>query len=679
MTHAEEQENKEKSVVAGVEKSGLQTPDANFARTANADAIRTAQEANPNKHNGSAGGDQLESIQIVALDNAGQKQIIAERAKDFGKLKVTPEQLRARSLAGDELAISLVSDLERAEKLPAPSKDGQIARILKKAEPLFEVQTNPPSKSIREQSDLMDTGTLLALESQNNPAAEPVKLFREWVEKQPESASKEAFRKEIREQTKDLSPEMRARMEKLDGIRQQIDDAGLEEGGIHQAITPERAKILLEGRIEVEQKEAPTDWLSAGQRIAELPLDKQLQVIGAGLIAGLEQYQHDERERNWGAIIGTTEGLGAVMVNLATIAEFTCDVIAGNKKRAAERGEAFGKAIGETFVSGIKLFEKADNYLFNIGYTGDYSKPFSDLAAFGQALNHRWSELPPREQERIKYKLVTELAADGLIGAGGAKAIGKAKVFTEVLDAVALEAQGAKNAAKGIGKQVLSDVKGMSQDVREGGQNTIRYVQELVGGLTSPDMELAGVGKWKFKNEFKKPEVKNTHLAMSKVENIQGSGGAGYRGDHDVYALTNKSGLPKSYIDANGDLTPCDPRGLFKGEPVDVVHHLCGSFFKYHKKCSPYTSFSETGEIINKYGERYKITADLKSLEAAISSGEVKDVVIIPHKTVLKMIDESPCAEYSKRRARSYATADKEILIKGILPKRFFTVEDTRL
>jgi hypothetical protein len=93
----------------------------------------------------------------------------------------------------------------------------------------------------------------------------------------------------------------------------------------------------------------------------------------------------------------------------------------------------------------------------------------------------------------------------------------------------------------------------------------------------------------------------------------------GYRGDHDPYAPINSvTGKAKSYIDESGDLTPPDPAGLFKGKPVDVVQHLCGSFYKHHKQFSPYTSFSETGEIIEKYGERYKITVDLKALEKAM-------------------------------------------------------------
>ena len=215
----------------------------------------------------------------------------------------------------------------------------------------------------------------------------------------------------------------------------------------------------------------------------------------------------------------------AVAVNLATIAEFTCDCIAGNKERAADRGEKFGKAVGETIVSGVKLFQDADAYLFKVGFDGDYGRPFRDIANLGTALNDRWSQLPPREQERVKYKLITEMAADGLIGAGGAKAIGKAKVFTEVLDAVAIEAKAAGGAVKGVGRQVATDLKGMRQDVAAHGQHVTQYIQELLKDFTAPEMAIPGGGKIKFTRDLGRPADKPiTNMLMSQTDDLGGSG-----------------------------------------------------------------------------------------------------------------------------------------------------------
>lgn len=448
MSNAEQREQGDRRLQAVPEVKPLQTADAQAARVAGSSDVEAAQALNPNRHNGSAGGDQELSFELIAYGNEGFGKVVAARQ---------PECLNARS----------------------------------------------------DQKEQMDTGTMLAVEAKTNPAAEPVKLFKEWLNKQPESPQKEALKQEVRQQAADLSPEMKARMEHLAAVRRRIDEAGLEEGGIHQAITPEMAsRTKLEGQVRHNQplENTADGWLEAGRRISELPIDRQLQVIGSGLMAGYEQYQHDERERTWGRIIGTTEGLGAIAVNLATIAEFTCDCIAGNKERAAERGGKFGEAVGQTLVSGVKLFQDADAYLFKVGFDGDYGRPFRDLVTVGAALNDRWSQLPPREQERVKYKLITEMAADGLIGAGGAKAIGKAKVFTEVLDAIALEAKTATKATI------------------EGGKRAAKAIGSAIDGLVQEEVEIVGVGKVKYPRDFGKPADKPlTHVLMSQVDDLGGA------------------------------------------------------------------------------------------------------------------------------------------------------------
>lgn len=448
MSNAEQREQGDRRLQAVPEVKPLQTADAQAARVAGSSDVEAAQALNPNRHNGSAGGDQELSFELIAYGNEGFGKVVAARQ---------PERLNARS----------------------------------------------------DQKEQMDTGTMLAVEAKTNPAAEPVKLFKEWLNKQPESPQKEALKQEVRQQAADLSPEMKARMEHLAAVRRRIDEAGLEEGGIHQAITPEMAsRTKLEGQVRHNQplENTADGWLEAGRRISELPIDRQLQVIGSGLMAGYEQYQHDERERTWGRIIGTTEGLGAIAVNLATIAEFTCDCIAGNKERAAERGGKFGEAVGQTLVSGVKLFQDADAYLFKVGFDGDYGRPFRDLVTVGAALNDRWSQLPPREQERVKYKLITEMAADGLIGAGGAKAIGKAKVFTEVLDAIALEAKTATKATI------------------EGGKRAAKAIGSAIDGLVQEEVEIVGVGKVKYPRDFGKPADKPlTHVLMSQVDDLGGA------------------------------------------------------------------------------------------------------------------------------------------------------------
>jgi len=415
------------------------------------------------------------------------------------------------------------------------------------------------------------------------------------------------------------------------------------EGGAHQAITPEALT------------NSPEGWLAVTQKIAELPMDKQFEVIGTALMSGLDQYTEDERQRSWGRLIGTVQGTGEVLQGLAKIADFSAACILGDNETAGKMGAEFGTALGQTIIGGVRLFQAADQYLYDIGYTGDYARPFHDVVALGQKLDEEWSQKTPFEQERIKAKLITELVESGAIGAGGAGAIQKASKFTEILDTVAVETQQLHTVAKPAIQRAANAISNAVDDLVQPVGDTGMGIRMPIPKDTSRKLEDYAV----------------------KMEGHRPSGDQAYRGDHDPYSRINDlTGRAKSYINETGDLTPPDPVGLFKGKPVDIVHHLCGSFYKYHKECSPFTSFSESGESIVKYGDRFKITADLKALEKAITNGEVTGVEIIPHGKVLQMIEESPCAEYSKKKAMAYAVADKELLVRGVLPKRFFKVED---
>ncbi len=217
----------------------------------------------------------------------------------------------------------------------------------------------------------------------------------------------------------------------------------------------------VQARDDTHLRSSRDGWLEAGRRIAELPLDKQFEIIGSGLAAGINQYQHDENQRAWGRAIGTVQGLGAVSTNLATVADFSAALIMNDEDRAGKMGAEFGQALGETIVGGVRLFSAADQYLFSIGFTGDYAKPFRDIVELGNSMNRKWESLPPKEQERIKSKLLTELGADTLIGGAGIHTATKAGKFTEFLDDFAGEM--AKQGAK-----TLDGAKDRAKAIKEG-------------------------------------------------------------------------------------------------------------------------------------------------------------------------------------------------------------------
>ena len=148
----------------------------------------------------------------------------------------------------------------------------------------------------------------------------------------------------------------------------------------------------------------PIGWLKAAQRISQLPFDKQLQVIGAGLCAGKSEYNHQIRERSIGAVIGPVQGIGEITTNLGKVADFSAYVLLNDHERAGQMGAEFGEALGKTIVTVPRLFEGAHHYLNDVGkagYEDDYTKVFRDIDNLGKHLDKAWSELPPREQSRI--------------------------------------------------------------------------------------------------------------------------------------------------------------------------------------------------------------------------------------------------------------------------------------
>lgn len=157
-----------------------------------------------------------------------------------------------------------------------------------------------------------------------------------------------------------------------------------------------------------------------------------------------------------------------------------------------------------------------------------------------------------------------------------------------------------------------------------------------------------------------------------KIESIQHKDLA-FRGDHDCTSRENTLGRPKSFINDAGDLCPTSVDGLVNGKTVTIAQHLNGGWFKSAKANSPFTSFSFDGEHIAKFGNQ-RVILDLKGLREAVSRGELEGVEIIDHQDVLRHIHESKMPDMPKSKIYNSAVRDKEIIVKGIIPKSFIKV-----
>lgn len=289
--------------------------------------------------------------------------------------------------------------------------------------------------------DTLDSAQLMAITADSDPSMLPVSLLRQYADSLPnDHPDKSRLTDLSRQQAAELSPEFADRYDRADG-------SILLDIGVSKANLP------------------PQNWFEAAQQIGELPIEKQFEVIGTALSEGFKQYSYEERERSIGQIIGTVQGIGDALYFYAAISEFAWEVISHNKPKLQDRGLKIYEALGKTYVGGVSLFNLAYDYCYNIGFEGDYYKPFRDVVSLANAMDTKWKMLPPREQERIKAQLVTNLLADGVITAGGAKTISQSPRITKILHQVAQDAKAAGVALKDVSGRAADHIAATLDDI----------------------------------------------------------------------------------------------------------------------------------------------------------------------------------------------------------------------
>ncbi len=301
-----------------------------------------------------------------------------------------------------------------------------------------EAETKIRAEQQAKHEEISQSATMMAIEASHNPAMEPVANLRKYADQLPKGAEQEKWTALSRKLAAEQSPEMRARYEQF-------------QGGTHPAITPEMVaglppntaektadgwllKVNAAENIDTEQEET-----SSIERIAALPIDKQAQVIGAGILA----YQQEMSRQQFQIMVGTIAGVGDGAVSLAKGAEeaaktlgeiwqFSQEVML-NDPTAIEKAGKAGEAIGKTLVGGVRLWQVSEAYLGDIGATGDYSKPFKDISWLGEQIDQRWNAMTPAEQSRLAAKLSTEFLGGLAAGFGIAK-LAKSEKITGVLE-----------------------------------------------------------------------------------------------------------------------------------------------------------------------------------------------------------------------------------------------------
>jgi len=150
------------------------------------------------------------------------------------------------------------------------------------------------------------------------------------------------------------------------------------------------------------------------ERLGALSWDKQAQVIRAGLAAFGQELNHQQVRIAIGAVAGFGDGVVDMAKGAESLGKSLCQVGQFSKEIAQNDPHAqvmAGQAFGKLLVSGVKLWDVADNYLGSIGaasYNGDDTKVFRDIAGLGQRMNAAWEAMSPEEKTRLVSKLATE-------------------------------------------------------------------------------------------------------------------------------------------------------------------------------------------------------------------------------------------------------------------------------
>jgi len=163
------------------------------------------------------------------------------------------------------------------------------------------------------------------------------------------------------------------------------------------------------------------------ERLWALPLDKQAQVLSAGMVAYTQEMNHQQLRIAIGTVAGFGDGVVELTKGAESLGKSLCQAgqfskeIAQNDPHAQVMAAEAGQAFGKLLVSGVKVWDVADNYLGSIGaasYNGDNTKVFRDIAGLGQRMNAAWEAMSPEEKTRLVTKLATENLGAYATGAG---------------------------------------------------------------------------------------------------------------------------------------------------------------------------------------------------------------------------------------------------------------------
>jgi hypothetical protein len=177
--------------------------------------------------------------------------------------------------------------------------------------------------------------------------------------------------------------------------------------------------------------------------------------------------------------------------------------------------------------------------------------------------------------------------------------------------------------------------------------------------------------------------TKATVRAGGTHDPVERPGTAIREDDRPMSPVGSRPDRRKSHIGDDGSLRPANPKGT-----TTLRQHVHGG--EPPKSLSPYTSF-KTNQTSGKVYGTNRIVLDLRRLRKDMAAGKVQGVRILEHEEVVQTIEVDVAKARARYEARqtpenasrlqkaegdlAHAQRDEEILVKGVIPGKYFEVQ----
>lgn len=417
---ADIEEKGDRGIRGRSEGSSLQAPDAQAARVAGASEVKAFQGLNKNAHNGSAGGDQNLSFELVAVRDNGISKVVA--ARQPGRLEsISMEELILKGRSGDKFAVSMVHQMRAAADLPEEQRSKVQAKLQDTADKMYGRSTSEGSLSEPSQRlDNIDTQTMKALAPSNEVARSALEM-KASIEKHV-SAGPERD-KLIAQLKADVTPILKEHVEQ-NVYREQEPN----EWQAFNKLDPKQQRVVIEA-------------FQTGSNIGQEAYEKQIQAVVKSVPKGF--YNVGKGLYDSGVSAGT----------------FLIEA-AQRPEKVPEAAQKLSESLSTAMTSGVKISQVIASYVQETAQSGDYSRPLRDLQAVTTLANERWEATPLEKRTEKASELIADMGIGSVVGA--ANRLAKSGKVIDALEDIAtytkdLTAPGREKARQALGS-FLDDV-----------------------------------------------------------------------------------------------------------------------------------------------------------------------------------------------------------------------------